>query len=210
MTAIGKLIKQVIRNNKEKKCDLAIRIAPEGATNIQKALRRLDKIIKEAKGLDECAERLRIALGVEDEIFNDAINDTREQIKLEKEYQRLKQKLNYRKNFKQHLFTLTEHRIPTQITMCGLTGGNKHRMIPLEYDDFEYLSVEKQFEFIRKVIAEHQKQKKGEVPFFGKVIAYWYRPTPDGDGMQFDILGQRMPLNPNNNSYLGRSIVCIK
>jgi len=49
----------------------------------------------------------------------------------------------------------------------------------------------------------HQEEKKGMVMFFGKALAYLYRPTPSGDGVQFTPQGQivkrdaAIPSNPS-------------
>ena len=210
MNAIGQLIKKVIGNDKGKKRELALAIAPPGTKKTETALRRLFELINAAERLDAYQEKLRGALGVEDRLFDDAVKDTREQIELEVEFQKLKRRLEYRKKFVPHIFMVGERRVPSQITMCGLTGGNRHRILSLDMEDFKYLTLDEQFSTVRKLIRDHQEEKEGQVMFFGKALAYLYRPTPDGDGVQFDPQGEIEPCDPNNSTHYGDVTICIR
>ena len=119
MVAIGRLIQQVVGNDKQKKRELAMAIAPPGTKNTETVFRRLAELIRNGERLDAYQEKLRTALGVEDKLFDDAIKDTREQLQLEAEFQRLKRRLEHRKHFDSHIFMLGEYEVPTQITMSG-------------------------------------------------------------------------------------------
>ena len=212
MIAIGKLIQQIIGNDKQKRNDLALVLAPPGTKKTGKALRRLDELIRTGERLNEYRGKLRATLGVEGRLFDDAIEDTRAQLKLEEEFRKIQRRLHYRKNFEPHIFMQGERSVPTQITICGLTGGNRHRMIPIDPADYRSLTVEEQFEMVGRLIKEHQEKKGGEILFFGKAVAYWYRPTPDGKGMRFDLKGRVVPSSKSYDSisFYGQASVGLK
>ncbi|RLE27573.1 MAG: hypothetical protein DRJ61_17285 [Acidobacteria bacterium] len=210
MIAIGKLIQQIIGNDKKKRHELALSLAPPGTKDLGKPLRRLAELMRTGERLNAYQEKLRSALGVDEMLVNDAIEDTFEQLKLEEELQKIQRRRHHRKNFTPHIFMQGERAVPTQITICGLTGGNRHRIIPINPADFRSLTVEEQFEIVRRLIKEHQEEKGGEILFFGRAIAYWYRPTPDGNGVLFDPKGHIVPSTLDGKARYGEGSVRIK
>ena len=203
MIAIGKSIQQIIGNAKQKRHDLALSLAPPGTKKIGKALRRLDELMRTGERLNEYQGKLRATLGVEGRLIDDAIEDTREQLKLEEEFRKIQRRLHYRKDFEPHIFMQGERTVPTQITACVFTGGNRHRIIPINPADFRSLTVEEQFEMVRRLIKEHQEEKDGKIRFFGRAIAYWYRPTPDGNGVHFSPKGRVLPSSKADQHRFG-------
>ena len=97
-----------------------------GYANVAKGCRRLDQIcardVKMAENL-----RIQLAQGLEVDagVIDESIEFTRsKQISAEDKA--------YRESFKPHAVILTEYKIPTQITFYAMTGGSRHRMIPMK------------------------------------------------------------------------------
>jgi hypothetical protein len=110
----------------------------------------------------------RIAIGEEQ-------RTAREKEKLEREAK----EAEWRKNFRPHAVILTERRIPSQITFCGLTGGAAARLIiPL---DFAQPAVT----FVGQAIAGLEKKapvgRNGRrcVMFFGEPTGLIVNYSPD-------------------------------
>jgi len=209
MMAIGKLIKKIIGDDKAMKRELAMAIAPEGTKTTEKALRRLAELMKFGERLDFYEERLRPILGVEDSLFDDAVWDTREQLRLDVQQATVEQEARRRREFRPHIFMVGEQKVPSSITMCALSGGNRHRMIFLDDEEFQNQSVEEQMESIRGFIKVHQEEKGGMVMFFGSALAYLYRPTASGNGIQFTTQGQIVKTDVDIPSYMGRCIIRV-
>lgn len=86
-----------------------------------------------------------------------------------------------------------------------------HRSISL-FIDFRpetFQFIKEQLESVRTLIRKHQKEKGGMVLFFGKAQAYLYRPTPGGDGIQFNPQGQIVLNDPDNLSHVGECIIRV-
>jgi len=211
MIAIGKLIQQIIGNDKQKRHELALSLAPSGTTKLGKALRRLDELMRTGDRLRENRQKLRTTLGVDELLVNDAIEDTFEQLKLEEEFQKIQRRRHHRKNFAPHIFMQGERTVPTQITACVFTGGNRHRIIPINPADFRSLTVEEKLEMVRRLIKEHQEEKDGKILFFGRAIGYWYRPTPDGNGVHFSPQGHVLPSSKaDRHLFRGKGSIGLK
>lgn len=209
MVAIGKLIQKVVGDDKAKKRELALAIARPGTKTTEKALRRLSELMKFGEALDVYQEKLRDALGVDEALFEDAIHDTRAERHLKKQELAVQRELDRRRDFRPHIFMVGEQKVPSSITMCGLTGGNRHRMIFLDDEAFQNQSIAEQLKMVRALIREHQQEKKGIVMFFGKAVAYIYRPTPGGGGIGFDPQGGILENSPDYSAYAGEAVVRI-
>jgi hypothetical protein len=111
--------------------ELVIRL---GYRKINKGLRRLSKL--QAGDLDGCADlltRLPDALHVSRETVAEVIHQTRERqgpdrAKAEEERERA-----WRRSFVPHGIILTERSIPSQITICAFTKGDRLRFIELDH-----------------------------------------------------------------------------
>ena len=209
MFAIGKLIKKVVGEDQEKKRAVAMSIASEGTWKEDTAFRRLAELMNRGVFEDVDLEKLRAVLGVERALFYDAVADTREQIRLEEVLENAQKRLAFRKGFEPHIFMVGERKSPSQITMFGLTGGNRNRIISFESSTFKHLSIEEQFDVVRLFIKKHQDEKAGVIPFFGKAISYRYCTTPDGDGVEFNPQGEIVPCDRENKTYRGDARVWI-
>lgn len=209
MVAIGRLIAQVIGSDKLKKRDLAMAIAGPGQGPTEKAYRRLAQLSATGAELGGCRERLQAALGVEPALIEDAVQDTHAERNLTEREIAVQQELRQRRDFRPHIFMVGEQKVPSSITMCGLTGGNRHRMIFLDDESFLNQSVAEQMQMVRARILEHQKEKKGIVMFFGKAVAYIYRPTPGGGGIGFDSQGRILEYSPDYADFSGEAVVRV-
>ena len=133
-----------------------------GYANIAKGCRRLDQI---CAGDAKMAENLRIelaqALEVDGGVIDESIELTRaEQVAVEDKA--------YRESFVPHAVILTERKIPTQITFYAMTGGSRHRMIPMK----EGSSPETFATQAREALPD-------VVPFLGRPTGYVVNYTPD-------------------------------
>ena len=97
-----------------------------GYANIAKGCRRIDQV---CHGQVETAVRMRDALvrglGVDVEVVDKAIERTRAEVIAAEEKA-------YRESFRPHAVILTERKIPSQITFYAMTGGARHRIIPMK------------------------------------------------------------------------------
>ena len=75
------------------------------------------------------AENLRIELAQGLEVAAGVINES---IELTRAEQVAAEDKAYRESFVPHAVILTERKIPTQITFYAMTGGSRHRMIPMK------------------------------------------------------------------------------
>ena len=130
-----------------------------GYANIAKGCRRLDQI---CAGQVKMAENLRVELArgldVDAEVINDSIEITRaEQIAADDKA--------YRQSFKPHAVILTEHKIPTQITFYAMSGGSRHRMIPMKEGSSPETFATQAREALPKV---RRRRKKAEIHPEGK------------------------------------------
>ena len=133
-----------------------------GYANIAKGCRRLDQIcardVKMAENL-----RIQLAQGLEVDagVIDESIEFTRsKQISAEDKA--------YRESFKPHAVILTEYKIPTQITFYAMTGGSRHRMIPMK----EGSSPE-------TFATQARDAPPDVVPFLGASTGYVVNYTPD-------------------------------
>jgi hypothetical protein len=130
--------------------------------------------------------RLVAALELPATVVEQAILETRIAIGEEQRTAREKEKLEreakdaeWRKNFRPHAVILTERRIPSQITFCGLTGGAAARLI-IPFD-----SARRAVTFVDQAVAGlHMKAPVGQngrrcVMFFGEPTGLVLNYSPD-------------------------------
>ena len=157
--SLGQLIHQRMQELGIGRAELARRM---GYANIAKGCRRIDQI---CGGHLDMAGNLRMALSaglrVDIEVIDKAIESTRA-------VQVVAEDKAYRESFKPHAVLLTEHKIPTQITICAMTGGSRHRIIP-----FKEGSSPKTY------AAQAREALPNVVPFFGRPTGYVVNCTPD-------------------------------
>ena len=111
---LGRLIHQRMQELGIGRAELARRM---GYANIAKGCRRIDQICGGHLGM---AGNLRIALSagltVDIEVIDKAIESTRA-------VQVVAEDKAYRESFKPHAVILTKEQVPSQITLCAMTGG---------------------------------------------------------------------------------------
>tara|TARA_B100000315_G_C14458819_1_gene532756 strand:+ start:103 stop:708 length:606 start_codon:yes stop_codon:yes gene_type:complete len=178
--AIGELIKSITEGDKEKKKELIRRLGYK-EKNIGKGCNKLDRLACEGTCTKAFRELLISSLCDDPEIVRDAFEETRKQ--------QWKERTDYERSvFKPHLYTINEHKRPTQITMCAVAGGERLKIIDLQ----EHIADQNwasQQEIVRKRIKQGVDQGRvNSTSFYGKVKGYIYRKTYD-DAFRFDLNG---------------------
>ena len=142
-TPLGELIETGIKDLGLSREELGRRL---GYTNSAKASGRVDALccghITSRKSVS-ALNRLATALEVDESVVTEAVNETRVLLENEKilreQNDRLAQQAKedaWRAAFRPHAVLLTEHRVPTQITICGLAGGpRRFLVIPLDANE---------------------------------------------------------------------------
>jgi hypothetical protein len=97
-----------------------------GYRNLSKGLRRLDALYAgDVEGVAPAAiiRRLSEALKVDQETVDAIVSATKEIVHVRMHIAAAARKASWRDTFKPHAYFVTERTIPTQITICALTGG---------------------------------------------------------------------------------------
>lgn len=179
-----------------------------GYTNPAKAAGRLHALCNglPLSAKSRCALwRLPAALNIAPDIVVQAVADTERMFakhgQAVKEQRRLEQEAEdaaCRASFQPHAVILTEHTTPTQITMCGLTGGARCRRI-ISFD----LS-QSPVTFITQALNALPQQTMARcdggrsVMFFGKVFGLIINYAPDA-ALRCNLKGE--PLEVLDNAY---------
>jgi hypothetical protein len=162
MLSLGTFICEQMKSQRINKSELVSRL---GYANINKGLRALDKCVREGVPHPFVVQNLHKALNVEPSIVEEFVRKTK------------KERLDHqeaieRKNFRPHLWIITERRIPTQITIAILTGMTEKRIkLP---PDITALAFDSQLEIAKSVVREHYAVHGGSWRFFGKIVGYYY------------------------------------
>jgi hypothetical protein len=99
-----------------------------GYRNLSKGLRRLDALYAgDVEGVAPAAiiRRLSEALKVDQETVDAIVSATKEIVHVRMHIAAAARKASWRDTFKPHAYFVTERTIPTQITICALTGGGR-------------------------------------------------------------------------------------
>ena len=99
------------------------------------------------------------------------------------------------RDFFPHIFIKGEESRPTQITIFFLAGGVSRLKILLPPDIAER-SIEEQFRIVKEMIRAHYAAEEGRVMFFGKIVSYLYRPSPEIT-LRFNTRGELVGAVPN-------------
>jgi hypothetical protein len=140
--------------------------------------------------------RLPDALGLSPELVQRAIRET-EQVLAEQERQaeeerrlaREREEAEWRAAFRPHAIIQTERTVPSQITICGLTGGAR-RWLWIDFD----LS-KPPITFVQQALAALPERTglgsdgKRYVTFFGEAVGFIVNYTPD-QALRCDLDGQ--------------------
>ena len=93
-----------------------------------------------------------------------------------------------RDRFKPFIFAEGELRVPTQITIFGLTGGHERWHTVLVPAAILESPLEEQLVKLPELMANFRKEHKGLCPFFGKLVGFKF--VRYSDYFQFDAAGQ--------------------
>ncbi|QGY01579.1 hypothetical protein MMSR116_06420 [Methylobacterium mesophilicum SR1.6/6] len=149
--------------------------------------------------------RLPAALDIDPDIVVHAVSDTERLIALRKqaaeEQCRLEQEAEdaaWRASFQPQAVILTEHTIPTQITMCGLTGGAKcRRIIPLDLTQSPVTFIQQALDALPQQTVAGSDGGRG-VLFFGEAFGLIINYAPDA-ALRCSLKGE--PLEVLDKAY---------
>jgi hypothetical protein len=151
-----------------------------GYRNLAKGCRRLDGLltgdVHAARGL---IDRLPAALDVPAEAVNEAIAETARQ-------QREAGDAAYRAAFKPRGFIITEHTVPTSITMAAFVGADQSLWV-----DFEPGS--NRITYVKQAIKA--ARQRSPIRFFGNAIGVIINYSPD-EAVRFDLQGNPIEVLP--------------
>jgi hypothetical protein len=164
-----------------------------GCQNIHKGICWIDAISKghiDYPRAKEIMERLPGALEIDQAEFDRALAETQGQIRERTEKEQAQREAEMRARFRPHGFFITEHSVPTQIVMCGLTGGPE-RWLRIELD-----LTQSPITFVRQAI--NVARRNPTVPFFGEVLGVVINYTFDCS-VRLDLTGN--PIEALDRAY---------
>jgi hypothetical protein len=159
-----------------------------GYRNLAKGCRRLDELltgdVHAARGL---IDRLPAALDVPAEAVHEALAETVRQ-------QREAEDAHYRAAFKPRGFIITEHTVPTSITMAAFVGADQSLWV-----DFEPGSTS--ISYLKQAL--RAAKQRSPIPFFGNAIGVIINYSPD-EALRFDMQG--IPLEMLPTAHQGETL----
>lgn len=160
-----------------------------GYTNITKGLKRLNGLLDgdiTNTASKQLLAKLADALELEQSVVHDALSQCYRNIQNEAAEQKEIQRIN----FKPNAYFLTKSKRPSQITLCGMTGGPERWLsIPLDLNQPPLSYVQQAVQCV---------QKTPKVPFFGAVQGFVINFTPESS-VCFDKYGN--PINESSKTY---------
>ncbi len=164
-----------------------------GYTNISKGLRRLEQFLSNTDTAGLVAPNLHKALEIPFSELEAKVIETRKIIKEEYEESLRQRELAEREAYAPHLALFMEHAVPTQICICGFTGGDRNRFVFFP-KNFNELPTEEQEQLIHEKVnfAMNRFEQKGTVRFFGKIrwfVLSRYYDEPQEDRNVYDLEG---------------------
>jgi hypothetical protein len=151
-----------------------------GYRNLAKGHRRFDELlagdVNSARGL---IDRLPTALDVPAEAVHEAIAETARQ-------QREAEDAAYRAAFKPKGFIITEHTVPTSITMAAFVGADQSLWV-----DFEPGTAP--ITYLGQTL--RTAKQRSPIPFFGNAIGVIINYSPD-EALRFDMQGMPVEILP--------------
>ena len=162
MFELGRFITEELEKREIKRSEFVQKL---GYSNINKGLRALDICIREGTPHPFVVQNLHKAFEIERSTIERVLETTKQQ-RLDME-EAIK-----RKHFRPHLWIITERTRPTSITNALFTGMTEKK-VALRTDVSE-LSFKEQLEIGSSVAKAHYLKRKGEWPFFGKIVGYYF------------------------------------
>ncbi len=128
-------------------------------------------------------------LGIDLEVFEQAMNDTAAIYKQERLAHISKQRELERANFKPHLWVNKSCSVPSPIFVVALLGQDTFLRCDLP-ENIITLEFPEQARIIKAAILEHYARKRGSAFPFGNILGYYYRTAYDAKTvMEFSIEG---------------------
>jgi hypothetical protein len=114
-----------------------------------------------------------------------------EELRLDRE----KEEAEWRATFQPHAVVQTEHKVPTQIIICGMMGGaGRFLVIPFDLSKPPLTFIQ------QAIVGLPEKRENGRryVPFFGEALGFIVNYAPD-QALRCDLDGQ--PLEVLSTAY---------
>ena len=201
-TPLGGLIQSRMRELGLDRERLGFRL---GYHNPAKAAGRVDALCSRTPFSDKsrrALDRLAAALEVSTSVVTDAVAETEElmaaRAQLQHEARRLERgrdEAQWRSTFEPHAVLLTEHRRPTQITLCAFTGGAE-RWLTVRFDlSRSPLTFVQQVSDALPRMTGVEANGRRSVMFFGAVNGFVINYSPN-QAVGFDLLGSPLRVLP--------------
>lgn len=165
-----------------------------GYANLNKGLRQIDRMMAGGtNGLERQLERLPAALELDPSLVLQAINDTREQTERLLRERAAAAEASWRASFKPHAIVLTEHTVPSQVTICGMVGGERVRWIDLDLTRPRATFIT---QAVRELESRLAKLRTTSLPFFGRAVGFVVNLTPDC-AVRYTLSGEAEAILPH-------------
>ena len=154
-----------------------------GYNNLNKGIRKLDRLTQNIKTHDNYISDLAKVLEIEKKEITNLIDEYSTALRLEKEQlfedtrveREIEKKLRRARNlerFLPHICSIMEHENPVIDFVGDLTFSERY--IYFEKKIIE-LQLMKQLKIVERYIIQHQEKFKDGIPYFGKITHYVYR-----------------------------------
>jgi hypothetical protein len=191
MYAIGELIVSAIKKSGMSRREV---VEALGYQNINRGLRRLDRLIQENSCNNRFLTHLIDVLKIPPNEMKQAITKTNEKVHRERKETRIKREQYLREHFRPYLYVKSEERRPRQISIVAFVGIAPFKHVPLP--GIEHAKDQKEeLQIVRAAIRNHYEEHQGRCPMFGRTTGYIYRRTFD-QSIEMTIDGYVVELIP--------------
>jgi hypothetical protein len=165
-----------------------------GYSNVDKALRRLDNVVKTGCSDATLIERIMNSpFKPSLEELNEAMSLTQTLLQEEKSRAALADASEARKRFRPYLIPITENKVPASITIFAALGGFErlHIALPASFADWP---VQLQYTYARHKIRTNYRGCHGYAPLLGEIVGYRLFRQFDAPPLHLTIDGQPLGL----------------
>ncbi|SEJ91240.1 hypothetical protein [Paraburkholderia diazotrophica] len=175
-----------------------------GFTNFSKAIDRLDCWLKHGEGNRLLWERLEGSrFAVDEHQLKKVMAENDALLQQEREAAARRREEEARGDFRPRLDVIAELKRPTQITLFGLTDGNRRFGACLP-EDIASWQRNDQLAYVKNAVVESFAKHQGRTFFTGKIEGYLYRPTFDDEPIRLNVTGDiDVRDEPLANSVVG-------
>ena len=174
-----------------------------GYTNPSKAAGRVQALCdghltnrKSKAAIGRLGSALEVPEGVVDEALAETerqLAEAEEEARAERDRTREAADAKWRAEFRPHAVVDTESHIPSQITMCGITGGpSRWLMIPLDASKGTVTFVDQVMKRLPAMLMTSEQGIK-HIPFFGRAKGFVINYSPDR-AVRFDLDGKPLEV----------------